>query len=153
MYIYTTCHVLIVTIFITIISTIDLIHWYQQLTFQCLFFLKMIHLQKPYICWLDAKVSENKWCSPFTNLFLYMEKIWSSLVFKKFENSNHLYKGVSPTPTMLLFFSITKSFVFKVYQGIIQKKSMSGSQTLPCLMIFFFWDFILIWKWQKMVFR
>ena len=33
-------------------------------------------------------------------------------------------------------------------QGIIQKKSASGSRTLPCLVIFFR-NFILIWKCQK----
>ena len=32
--------------------------------------------------------------------------------------------------------------------GIIQKKSASGSRTLPCLVIFFR-NFILIWKCQK----
>ena len=33
-------------------------------------------------------------------------------------------------------------------QGIIQKKSASGSRTLPCLAIFFR-NFVLIWKCQK----
>ena len=35
-----------------------------------------------------------------------------------------------------------------IYQGIIQKKSVSGSQMLPCRVIFFR-NFILIWKCQK----
>ena len=33
-------------------------------------------------------------------------------------------------------------------QGTIQKKSVSASRTLPCLVIFF-WNFILIWKCGK----
>ena len=38
--------------------------------------------------------------------------------------------------------------VIKGAQGIIQKKSASGSQKLPCIVIFFR-NFILIWKCQK----
>ena len=37
-------------------------------------------------------------------------------------------------------------------QGIIQKKSASCSQTLPCLLIFF-WNFILFCKCQKWSFN
>ena len=53
------------------------------------------------------------------------------------------YIGVCPTKGNIV--NLQKSYGF---QGIIQKKSVSGSRTLPCLLIFFR-NFILIWKYQK----
>ena len=54
---------------------------------------------------------------------------------------------------VMLWIGVLKCFIWKQngfinLLGIIQKKSASRSQTLPCLMIFF-QNFILIWKCQK----
>ena len=47
-----------------------------------------------------------------------------------------------------LIFNVRKLRKNSTCQGIIQKKSASGSWMLPCLLIFFE-NFILIWKCQK----
>ena len=58
-----------------------------------------------------------------------------NIAFERFEQKITGFKptGKWPLPTT---------------QGIIQKKSESSSRTLPCLVIFF-WNIILIWKFQK----
>ena len=80
----------------SLISTID---------FPMSFLFKNDSLAKAIYLLIRCKVSENKWCSSFTNLFLYMEKIWSSLFLKKFKNSNHLYKGGESNSNNVVFFN------------------------------------------------
>ena len=82
----------------------------------------------------------------FFSKYLFFTKTWGRHFCWHHQNCNHFIKTIFKNSRKV---KRIRNYVSKCnLQGTIQKKSASGSRTLPCLIIFF-QNFILVWKCPK----